>query len=111
LDESQHQVRELLPYRENAVRLKTELDISRQMLKSKDEENERLHRTLTEERQERQRQNRALQEDTQRQVQEKESRLQKLEQDLSNLQIEQLHSTRDIERKTKSVAQLDEGFV
>ena len=54
LDESQSQVRELLPYRENAVRLKTELDICRQMLHAKEAECERLNQSLQSDRQERQ---------------------------------------------------------
>lgn len=108
LDESQSQVRELLPYRENAVRLKTELEICKQMLKGKEDECERLHQTLQQDRQERQASVRKLQQEQHEKLTESGATVQRLEQELSMMQIDGISRGKDVERLQKQIKVLEQ---
>lgn len=107
LRDAQAQVRDLLPAREESIRLGTELSLVKESLAAKDDELKKLQRQMLQERTERQQASRKSAEDHLAQVQRLEQRLREAEEksadDASQLQSMQ----RESERKSRTVASLE----
>lgn len=107
LKDSQAQVRQLLPAREESFRLSTELQIQKDIIATKEEENRRLQQMLLEERAERTQWNRKTHDAHVAAMNTLQDRCRQLEDENSELQVKIQSLQRDLERKARQQQSLE----